>query len=524
MSDYWTRRALERMMRLELLGDDYAARLYRLYTDAFDELNKAMSDLFERYASQGGLSPIEAAQYLREPVTRAQAEALMQTISDIEDPDVKRKLLARANSAQYAARLKRLEAMQESVRAECAKVADKEIALHQEAARKIGSESYYRTVFNIQQGAGAAIPFSQISIDKIDAVLSQKWAGDDFSTRVWQNAEAMSQHLSELIRTNVATGRPWERCVEEMQQYMATPGQGGTYAAARLLRTETAHVANEMSAEASSAMGAKRYRYIAVLDLKTSEVCRLHDGLKDPDTGKFYTYAARRVGVNFPPLHPWCRSIEAPYINAETLEGMTRPAKDPVTGEFIQVPATMTYAQWHKKYVEGKPEAELAERMTQNTSGDRSQLLRYRTALGKGVPKDLAAFQRMKYTDAAGWGSLKRDYRDTVSVNRVLSQPLTIDAGQFGKKIGKHAVDFGLDASSGDHREQISGIISEIVESFDTVSKGTWRGQQSEVLFFTKGSDVVITTQQKAFITVLKGGTENARVKNARRIRVLSVF
>lgn len=412
MSDYWTRRALERMMRLELLGDDYAARLYRLYTDAFDELNKAMSDLFERYAAQGGLSPIEAVQYLREPVTRAQADALMQTISGIEDPDVKRKLLARANSAQYAARLKRLEAMQESVRAECAKVADKEIALHQEAARKIGTESYYRTVFDIQQGAGAAIPFSQISIDRIDAVLSQKWAGDDFSTRVWQNAEAMSQHLSELIRTNVATGRPWERCVEEMQQYMATPGQGSTYAAARLLRTETVHVANEMSAEASSGMGAKRYRFIAVLDLKTSEICRLHDGLKDPDTGKFYTYAARRVGVNFPPLHPWCRSIEAPYINAETLEGMTRPAKDPVTGEMMQVPATMTYSQWHKKYVEGKPDAELAERMTQNTVGDRSQWQRYREVLGKDAPKDLAAFQRMKYTDAAGWEELKSTYRD----------------------------------------------------------------------------------------------------------------
>lgn len=60
----------------------------------------------------------------------------------------------------------------------------------------------------------------------------------------------------------------------------------------------------------------------------------------------------------------------------------------------------------------GKPEAQLAERMTQNTSGDRSQWQRYRAVLGKDAPKDLAAFQRMKYTDAAGWEELKSTYHD----------------------------------------------------------------------------------------------------------------
>jgi len=101
---------------------------------------------------------------------------------------------------------------------------------------------------------------------------------------------------------------------------------------------------------------------------------------------------------------------------------------------------------------------------------------------------------------------------------------LTIDAGQFGKKVGKHAVDFGLDAANGEHREQMAGIINGIVENYDTVAKGAWSGQQSETLFFIKGEDVVVTTQQKVFITILKGGTENARVKNARRIRILPVF
>ncbi|HWQ98917.1 MAG TPA: minor capsid protein [Clostridia bacterium] len=411
MSDYWVKRALERMRRAELLADNYEARIFRLYQEAFDELNGELKALFEYYASQGGLTPIEAAQYLREPVTRAQADAILQKLAEVADPDVRRKLLAQANSAQISARMKRIQAMQENVQAECAKIADKEIAIHQEAARKVGEEAYYRTVFDVQQGVKAAVPFAQITIDQIDAVLSQKWAGVNYSARVWQNAELMADKLGEIVRANVATGRPWERCVDEMQQYMMSPDQGGRYAATRLLRTETMHVYNEMSAEASSALGAERYRYIAVLDLKTSEICRLHDGLIDPDTGKAYTYADRKPGKNFPPLHPWCRSIEAPYIDEATLEEMTRPAKDPVTGKIIEVPATMTYQEWHKEYVEGNDQAKVNERMIQNTVGDRAQLQRYREVLGKDALKDLAAFQRMKYTDAVGFEQLEWDYR-----------------------------------------------------------------------------------------------------------------
>jgi len=524
VSDYWVKRALERLRRADLLADGYEAKIFELYQESFDELNGELKELFQHYVEQGALSPVEAAEYLRVPVTRAQADAILQKLTEVEDPEVRRRLLAQANSAQVAARMKRIQAMQENIKAECARIADKEIAIHQEAARKIGADAYYRTAFDVQQGVNAAIPFAQITIEKIDTVLSQHWAGANYSARVWQNAEAMAQKLGELVRTNVASGRPWEQCIDDVQQFMTTPDQGGYYAAARLLRTETMHVYNEMSAEASSAFGAKRYRYIAVLDLKTSEICRLHDGLIDPDTGKPYTYKNRKPGINFPPLHPWCRSIEAPYIDKGTLKDMTRPARDPVTGEIVQVPATMTYQEWYKEHVQGNSQAILNEQKIKSTSADRSQWQRYREVLGKNAPNDLAAFQRMKYTDTASWGNLKRDYRDTISVNRVLAQPLAIDAGQFGKKVGKHAVDFGLDAANGEHREQMTRIINGIVENFDSVAKGAWRGQQSDVLFFTKDSDAVVTTQQKAFITVLKGGTENARVKNARRIRVLPVL
>lgn len=88
---------------------------------------------------------------------------------------------------------------------------------------------------------------------------------------------------------------------------------------------------------------------------------------------------------------------------------------------------------------------------------------------------------------------------------------------QYGKKIGKHAKDYGLDPSKAEDREKMVSIIDNIHRNSDEVRIGHWRGQEEDVLFHIKGNDVVITKQNEEFITVLKDGADNSGVKNARR-------
>lgn len=89
---------------------------------------------------------------------------------------------------------------------------------------------------------------------------------------------------------------------------------------------------------------------------------------------------------------------------------------------------------------------------------------------------------------------------------------------QYGKKIGKHAQDFGLDASKEADRLKMENIIADIVGNRNEIRIGTWRGQRNEVLFFIKDNDVVLTKMDGEFITVLKDGVINsAGVKNARK-------
>src|SRR5262245_37955616 len=68
-----------------------------------------------------------------------------------------------------------------------------------------------------------------------------------------------------------------------------------------------------------------------------------------------------------------------------------------------------------------------------------------------------------------------------------------ISERQLGRKIGKHAADFGLDPANAVHRAQLCRLITEIIIAPDRVVAGTFRGQGA-VKFFIKGEDIVVTT------------------------------
>lgn len=112
-----------------------------------------------------------------------------------------------------------------------------------------------------------------------------------------------------------------------------------------------------------------------------------------------------------------------------------------------------------------------------------------------------------------------------VTIKVTKKYELEIDDKQFGKKVGKHAKDFGLTPRAPENRDIIKGIINDIIADPDEIVKGMWRGQgdvlpsgaraDGSVDFVIKGDDVVVARDGK-FVTLLKDGVNNARVKKAR--------
>lgn len=89
--------------------------------------------------------------------------------------------------------------------------------------------------------------------------------------------------------------------------------------------------------------GFDKVAFLATLDKQTCPICGNMDG-------KVIKIKGSVIGKNLPPLHRGCRCTTVPYFDDDDRSGETRVARDPKTGEDIEVPATMTWKQWKKTY------------------------------------------------------------------------------------------------------------------------------------------------------------------------------
>ncbi|HTN89452.1 MAG TPA: RHS repeat-associated core domain-containing protein, partial [Sorangium sp.] len=95
---------------------------------------------------------------------------------------------------------------------------------------------------------------------------------------------------------------------------------------------------------------------------------------------------------------------------------------------------------------------------------------------------------------------------------------LKVDSVQFGKKVGKHAKDFGLDAGNPAHRQWVRERINTVVQQHDEVRQGPWNpqgGGGNDFLFFRKGTDLVVTKSSGEFVTIFPGGQSNEWFRGA---------
>ena len=88
----------------------------------------------------------------------------------------------------------------------------------------------------------------------------------------------------------------------------------------------------------------KGYRFRAVLDARTSKICQQHDG-------EYIPKEKIEPGVNFPPLHPNCRSTVTTVLVSEDekLDTMQRYTKDGLN-QWEKVPPGMTYQEYKDKF------------------------------------------------------------------------------------------------------------------------------------------------------------------------------
>lgn len=330
-------------------AEDTADEIAKLYQKSSGYLSAELDKIFERYKRKHHLTDAEAYRLLNSLHDKTSIDELKEALR--AGDGVEKDILAELESPAYRARLERLEQMQNQLDAVMQSVYRQERKINTSHYVDLASEAYNRSIFDIQQRTGLGFSFSTIDPAVIDKVVNSKWSGANYSTRIWNNTQALAQDLKEELLLNLVTGRT----DREAAEIIANKYAQGSSNARRLVRTESCNLANQMEMQSYEECGIEKYRFVATLDLETSKVCRKLDG-------KVFLVSEQQPGVNCPPMHPWCRSTTICLIDGMDMANMKRRARDPVTGKTNTVPADMTYQQWYEKNVKGNADAEAKEK------------------------------------------------------------------------------------------------------------------------------------------------------------------
>lgn len=325
-STYWDKRALNRLADAERSSEAYIKRVKKIYNQAYKDIDKQISNIYRNYSNETGLN----IQKLKELLTRSETKKTWEQL--------KRQGLDKYVKQNYKARISRLEQLQAQIYAKAKLIYPKEELANTMCYKGVINQNYYKTMYDTQMGTGYAFNFATIDNNMIDALLKDPWSGKNYSERIWGNTDILADSLSEILGGAMLSGQGIELTARQIRDRFNV----SKYYAERLIRTETNHFNNEVDAMAYEEMGVDKYVFVATLDNRTSAICQSMDN-------KVFKYSERAEGVNYPPLHPNCRSTTRGYLGKDAEKTLQRRARNPITGK-TELVDNMSYKEWIKQY------------------------------------------------------------------------------------------------------------------------------------------------------------------------------
>lgn len=285
--NYWQRRQQQLNQQLEKDEARLKKRLSSFYDTEFRKLDRQIAAYYKQYGTD---HVIEYRQLLES--LPAEDKRLL-----IEQMDV-----FAAKYPQYAHlmpvresvyKLDRLEGLQYSVRLqqlEIGAATQKEIQEHLEKQALRGGNV-------AAQAMGFGENFYSTNPDIVKRFVGVAWSnGENFSQKIWKNTGKLAGYLNTDIAQGFARGDSYEKLVRNLRQRFGKVSRKDAY---RLIYTEGTYVMAEATMQPFTE-DFEEYRLSTAADGKVCDICR-------ELAKKKFRIRDRQPGVNFPPLHPWCR-------------------------------------------------------------------------------------------------------------------------------------------------------------------------------------------------------------------------
>lgn len=167
-------------------------------------------------------------------------------------------------------------------------------------------ENNHETMLNFNKYMDEHINFIEINEDVIEDTLEYPWSGNNFQSIMRNNRTKLKNTLKKEIIRMIIQGYT----LKETFRFISNQFNTSYKSLLRIIHTEHARIMSEASKFAYITLGVEKYQIVAILDEKTSDICRHMDG-------KVFNFKDGVIGKNIPPLHPYCRSAIIPIIDDE---------------------------------------------------------------------------------------------------------------------------------------------------------------------------------------------------------------
>jgi len=322
---YWEERLLLSASKIYKKGDKSISELNKLFANAGKDINEKVHAFYSKYGV------IKEA-----PVFKTLADGT-QVISGTSAKLIVPKTMADIRLKE-GTRLTKLQGQLDSIIMQLSKDQKNFMKV---TLGSLAKDSYYDTIYEVYKGVGVGTSFNLLDPKVINQLINNPVNGQDFAKRVGINRAKLANAVNQTLNNGIIQGLPNKVMAEQLAKTMGS----GMRVAQTLINTEITNTYNQATMEGYKASGiVKQYIYMATLDDRTSDICSELDG-------QVFDLEKAVVGLNYPPMHPNCRSTTTAYFDKSN-EMLERMARNPETGKNFTVPRNMNGKDFKNIYVD----------------------------------------------------------------------------------------------------------------------------------------------------------------------------
>ncbi|MNB80560.1 Phage Mu protein F like protein [compost metagenome] len=343
-ADYWAKRMEVLNEALLSRGDSYAADMKKEYQKALARITADTERWYGRLAANNEVSLADAKKLLTKGELKEFKWTVEEYIERGRENAIDQRWAKQLENASAKAHITRLEQIQMQIQNEVEQLAGRQQKGVTGLLGETYKDGYYHSVYELEKGKGFGTGFAKLDAGQIDKTLAKPWAPDgrNFSSRIWTDRTKLNNELQTTLTQSLINGSNSDKVIKDFAERMGVAESS----ARRLILTEAAYFAGQSRMDAYRETGVKEYEFVATLDSRTSVICREMDGerIKVSDA---------QPGVNYPPVHTYCRSTTVPVVEDAEPGGSERAARKE-DGGYYTVPEDTTYPDWAAKHA---PEA-----------------------------------------------------------------------------------------------------------------------------------------------------------------------